>query len=39
VARGGSWTYDPRYIRSARRVAFVHDFRGSIGFRLVRDAE
>jgi formylglycine-generating enzyme required for sulfatase activity len=36
-ARGGSWAYAPKYMRSARRNTVLADFRGSIhGFRVAR---
>jgi formylglycine-generating enzyme required for sulfatase activity len=35
IARGGSWGYDPWYVRSALRFRFEPGFRGSLlGFRL-----
>ena len=39
VLRGGSWWYGPASLRSAKRIGFVPDLRGSygIGFRLARD--
>ncbi len=38
VLRGGSWDFDPQFLRSARRGSYSPGFRyyGSIGFRLVR---
>jgi formylglycine-generating enzyme required for sulfatase activity len=38
VARGGSWNFGPAFLRSAARVTFTPDARGSyLGFRLAQD--
>ena len=38
VVRGGSWSYDPRFLRSAFRTWFGPSNRdGNVGFRLVQD--
>ena len=38
VVRGGSWSYDPRFLRSAFRTWFGPSDRvNSLGFRLVQD--
>ena len=40
VIRGGSWSYEPRYIRSAYRSRDVPDLRyGNLGFRLAQDLD
>lgn len=37
VLRGGSWDYNPQYLRSANRVRFTPDFRNfNSGFRIAR---
>jgi formylglycine-generating enzyme required for sulfatase activity len=38
VVRGGSWYFEPRYVRSAARSRYLPDYRLSyLGFRLARD--
>ena len=40
VIRGGSWSYEPWYVRSAYRSKDVPDLRyGNLGFRLAQDLD
>ena len=40
ILRGGSWSYHPRFTRSAYRFAKPADYRFSnVGFRILRDSE
>ena len=40
VNRGGSWDFDPRFVRSAGRSKFTSDVRdGGLGFRVARTLE